>query len=86
VSLTDILVSDHLPVTFSILNQISATAVLDYVEKFKHWARIQNPISRNMKLDTPDEVDKAVRDFTGRQLQKPIKRNRDSENNVKSGV
>jgi hypothetical protein len=65
---SDTLDSDHLPITFHILDHVRIRDPLAQVEKFTDWDRFRSlttdPISPKLKINSEIEADKAARDFT----------------------
>jgi hypothetical protein len=65
---SDILDSDHLPIILHLLDHIRSRNLLDLVDKFTDWERIQclafELISPKIEINSEEEADKAVRDFT----------------------
>jgi hypothetical protein len=68
VIVSDILVPDHLPVIFHILDHVKIRNLSDPIEKFTDWDRFQSLaselISPKIEIKTGVEADKAARDFS----------------------
>jgi hypothetical protein len=64
---TDILDSDHLPITFSILDPVGTREALHPVEKLRDWELFQclasELVSQNIQIHSSNEADKAAHDF-----------------------
>jgi hypothetical protein len=67
VTVTEILDSDHLPITFSILDPVRTREALDPVEKLTDWELLQSHayelVSQNIQIHSSNEADKAARYF-----------------------
>jgi hypothetical protein len=67
VRVLDIMDSNHLPIMFCIFNHIKPREILDPVEKFTDWERLQSPASAlvypRVEIDSCIEADNAARDL-----------------------
>jgi hypothetical protein len=68
VAVSNILDSDHLLITFHILDHNKIRNLSEPIEKFTNWERFQSLasdlISRRLEINTAAEADKAAREFT----------------------
>jgi hypothetical protein len=68
VIVSDVLDSDHLPIVFLVLDNVTTRNLSDPVEKFTDWDQFQSLafdlVSPRIQINSEAEADKAARDFT----------------------
>jgi hypothetical protein len=68
VTVSGILVSDHLPIVFHLLDHVRTRKFLDLVDKFTDWEWFESLaselVSPRIQINSGEEADKVVCDFT----------------------